>query len=105
MCFIHASSKLACYTCDLQTETEEVNFLLLHLAIVGSTRQNQLARCTWKRTWKSISNLPGGSKVIFEGFLLAESIERFFSFHFLVSQHHTSDVKSLGLVMLEEVKR
>ena len=44
-------------------------------------------------------------KVIFEGFLLAESIERFFSFHFLVSQHHTSDVKSLGLVMLEEVKR
>ena len=33
------------------------------------------------------------------------SIERFFSFHFLVSQHHTSDVKSLGLVMLEEVKR
>ena len=46
-----------------------------------------------------------GEKVIFEGFLLAESIERFFSFHFLVSQHHTSDVKSLGLVMLEEVKR
>ena len=36
---------------------------------------------------------------------LGLSIVSKLSFHFLVSQHHTSDVKSLGLVMLEEVKR
>ena len=51
VCFIHASSKLACYTCDLQTETEEVTGHLERLTPTTTRRPTlvTVGRLAWVR--------------------------------------------------------